>query len=225
MPPAPPSRRREPRGTGCPRRGQNGEHHRGRRPHRRGRDRQRSLRHPHHPLRDRPPRQAGRRLRRRLPGRRDHAAERDDGQQEPQEPLRLLPPDGGRRGAHVRRRPDPRLVLPPRGPSRHRGDPHLPSHRPPAAPVVRRRPAQRDPGRRRACCRSTRRTPTTSWRSTPRRCPPSSPGCPSPARSPACASLTSRAPGSRSPPTTRSSRRPSAWSSRAGSPTPATSRS
>ncbi len=45
-------------------------------------------------------------------------------------------------------RQDPRLVLPPRRPPEHRRDPHLPSDRPSAAPVVRRRPAQRDPDRR-----------------------------------------------------------------------------
>ena len=63
-----------------------------------------SLRHPHRPVRDRPPRQAGRRLGRRLPRRRDDAAVDHHGRQAPEGPLRLLPADGGRRGAHVRRR-------------------------------------------------------------------------------------------------------------------------
>ena len=61
--------------------------------------------------------------------------------------LRLLPAHHRRRGADVRRGPDPRLVLPSRGPSVHRRDPHLPADRPAAAPDVRLRPAQRDPGR------------------------------------------------------------------------------
>ena len=67
---------------------------------------------------------------------------------QPEGALRLLPADGGRRGAHVRGGPDPRLVLPPRGPAVHRRDPHRPADRPAAAPVLRGRPAQRDPDRR-----------------------------------------------------------------------------
>ena len=82
--------------------------------------RQRHVRHPHHPLRDRPAGPAGRRLRRRLPGRRDHGAVGHHRVQEPEGAPRLLPADGGRRGADVRRRADPRLVLPPRGPARAR---------------------------------------------------------------------------------------------------------
>ena len=103
--------------------------------------------------------------------------------QAPEGAVRLLPADRRRRGADVRRGPHPRLVLPPRGPPERGRDPHLPADRPAAAPVVRQGPAQRGPGRR---SRSWRWTPTTSttWsRSTPRRCPPSSPACRSPARS------------------------------------------
>ncbi len=75
-----------------------------------------SLRHPHRPVRDRPPRPPGRRLRRRLPRRGHDAAVGHHGRQAPQGPVRLLPPHGRRRGADVRRRAHPRLVLPPRGP-------------------------------------------------------------------------------------------------------------
>ena len=99
------------------------------------------------PLRDRPSGPAGRRLRRRLPRRRHDGAVGHHGQQEAQGPVRLLPVDGGRRGADVRRGPHPRLVLPPGGPSVRGGHPDLPADRPPAAPVVRQGPAQRDPGR------------------------------------------------------------------------------
>ena len=91
---------------------------------------------------------AGRRLRRRLPGRRDHGAVGHHRVQAPQGEPRLLPADGGRRGADVRRGPHPRLVLPPRGPPVRGRDPHLPADRPAAAPVVRQGPAQRGPGRR-----------------------------------------------------------------------------
>ena len=65
----------------------------------------------------------------------------------PKDQPRLLPADGRRRGADVRRGAHPRLVLPPRGPAVRGRDPHLPAHRPAAAPVVRQGPAQRDPGR------------------------------------------------------------------------------
>ena len=61
---------------------------------------------------------------------------------------------------------DPRLVLPPGGPARRQRDPHLPPDRPAAAPVVRRRLPQRDPGRRSPSSAPTRRTPTTSSPST-----------------------------------------------------------
>ena len=66
----------------------------------------------------------------------------------PKDQLRLLPADGRRRGADVRRGPHPRLVLPPRGPALRGRDPHLPADRPAAAPVLRQGPAQRGPGRR-----------------------------------------------------------------------------
>ena len=79
--------------------------------------------------------------------------------------------------------PHPRLVLPPRGPAQRGRDPHLPADRPAAAPVVRQGPAQRGPGRRDRPGARPGRTRTTWSRSTPRRCPPSSPACRSPARS------------------------------------------
>ena len=66
---------------------------------------------------------------------------------QPQGPVRLLPADGRRRGAHVRRGQDPRLVLPSRGSPLDRGDPHLPPDRPAAAPDLHQGPAQRGPGR------------------------------------------------------------------------------
>ena len=75
--------------------------------------------------------------------------------------LRLLPADGRRRGAHVRRGSHPRLVLPPRGPSERGRDPHLPADRPPAAPDLHQGPAQRGPGRHHGAWRSTPTTPTT----------------------------------------------------------------
>ena len=56
--------------------------------------------------------------------------------QAPEGAPRLLPADGRRRGAHVRRRADPRLVLPPRGPSQRGRDPDLPADRPAAAAVA-----------------------------------------------------------------------------------------
>ena len=60
---------------------------------------------------------------------------RHHGRQAPEGPVRLLPADDRRRGADVRGRQDPRLVLPPRGPPQHRRHPHLPPDRPPAAPA------------------------------------------------------------------------------------------
>ena len=93
------------------------------------------------------PRAPGRRLRRRLPRRRDDAAVGHHGRQAPEGAVRLLPADDRRRGADVRRRAHPRLVLPPRGPPEHRRDPHLPADRPPAAPDLRQGAAQRGPGR------------------------------------------------------------------------------
>lgn len=87
------------------------------------------------------------RLRRRVPGRRHHGAVGHHRFQAAQGPARLLPPHGGRRGAAVRRQ-DPRLLLPPGGPPLRGRDPHLPSDRPPAAPLLQEGPAQRDPDRR-----------------------------------------------------------------------------
>ncbi|VXB74732.1 hypothetical protein NOCARDAX2BIS_330075 [Nocardioides sp. AX2bis] len=89
-------------------------HHLGRR----DRDRQRQARPPHRQVRDRAAGPPGRRLGDRLPRRRDHAAVGDDRRQAPQGPPRLLPPHDRRGGADVRRRADPRLVLPQRGSSR-----------------------------------------------------------------------------------------------------------
>ena len=65
----------------------------------------------------------------------------------PARPVRLLPADRRRRRADVRRRPHPRLVLPPRRPPERGRDPHLPADRPPAAPDLHQGPAQRGPGR------------------------------------------------------------------------------
>jgi hypothetical protein len=90
----------------------------------------------------------GRRFRRRDSRRRDRGAVRDHGVQAAEGQPRLLPAHGGRGGADVRGGPDSRLVLPPGGPSVRGRDPHLPAHRPAAAPVVRQGPAQRDPDRR-----------------------------------------------------------------------------
>ena len=79
-----------------------------------------SLRHPRHPLRDRPAGPAGRRLRRRLPGDDTMVLSATTAGKHPEGAVRLLPADGRRRGADVRRGPHPRLVLPPRGPARAR---------------------------------------------------------------------------------------------------------
>ena len=119
--------------------------------------------------------------------RRHHAAVGHHGRPPAQGAVRLLPADGRRRGADVRRRAHPRLVLPPRGPPVRGRDPHLPPDRPPAAPDLRQGPAQRGPGRhhRHALDPSTS---TTCSRSTAPRRPPSSPACRSPARSAAPAS-------------------------------------
>ncbi|CAA9210814.1 MAG: Polyribonucleotide nucleotidyltransferase, partial [uncultured Blastococcus sp.] len=118
---------------------------RGRRHHRHRGHRQRQLRQPFGHLRDRPPGPPGRRLRRRHHGR-HHAAVGHHGRPPAQGAVRLLPADGRRRGADVRRRAHPRLVLPPRGPPVGGRDPHLPADRPPAAADVRQGPAQRGPG-------------------------------------------------------------------------------
>ena len=160
---------------------------RGRRHHRHRGHRQRQLRQPHHHLRDRPARQAGRRLRRRHHGR-HHAAVGHHGRPSAEGAVRLLPADRRRRGADVRRRAHPRLVLPPRGPPVRGRDPHLPADRPPAAPDLRQGPAQRGPGRHHRPVAGPRSTSTTCSRSTAPRRPPSSPACRSPARSAAPAS-------------------------------------
>ena len=133
--------------------------------------------------------------------------------QAPQGPARLLPADGRRRGAHVRRGPHPRLVLPPRGPPVRGRDPHLPAHRPAAAPDASSRACATRSRSSSPSWRSTPTTCTTSSRSTPRRCRPSSPACRSPARSAPPASRSSRASGSRSRPTSSSSAPSSTWSS------------
>ncbi|PSK64161.1 hypothetical protein B0E53_03877 [Micromonospora sp. MH33] len=114
-------------------------------PHRR--DRQRVVRHPRDHLLHRPAGSPGRRLRHR-PARRDGRPLRHHRRQAAPGAVRLLPADRRRRGADVRRGPDPRLVLPPRGPAQRGRHPHLPADRPAAAPVVRQGPAQRGPGRR-----------------------------------------------------------------------------
>ena len=107
-------------------------------------------------LRDRPARPAGRRLRRRHQLGDTMRAVGHHGRQAAQGAVRLLPADGRRRGADVRRRAHPRLVLPPRGPPERGRDPHLPPDRPPAAPDLRQGPAQRGPGRRSPSWRWTR---------------------------------------------------------------------
>ena len=61
---------------------------------------------------------------------------------------RLLPPHRRHRGADLRRRQDPRLVLPPGGQDLGPGHPDLPADRPAAAPVVPRGLPQRGPRRR-----------------------------------------------------------------------------
>ncbi len=58
---------------------------------------------------------------------------------------RLLPPDRGHRGAGLRRRQDPRLVLPPGGQVLGPGHPDLPADRPAAAPVLPQGLPQRGP--------------------------------------------------------------------------------
>ena len=96
--------------------------------------------------RDRPPRQAGRRLDRRPPRRHRrarhglHAAERHA--------ARL--PAAHRRlpRVHLRRRPHPGRLLQARRSADRKGDDHLAPHRPPAAAALPRRLHQRDPGHR-----------------------------------------------------------------------------
>ena len=95
----------------------------------------------------------------------------------PKEQLRLLPAHGRRRGADVRRRAHPGLVLPPRGPSLRGRDPHLPADRPAAAADVRLGPAQRGAGRHHRAWRCIPTSPTTYSPSTRPRCRPSCPVC------------------------------------------------
>ena len=166
-----------------------------RRDRRRRDDRQRCLRHPHHPVRDRPPRPAGRRLRRGLPRRRDHDPLGHDRLEAAQGQPRLLPPHGRRRGAHVRRGSHPRLVLPSRGPPVRGRDPHLPPDRPPAAPVLRQGPAQRGPGRRDDHVAAPRRALRRRRDQRGLDVDACSPACRSPARSAPPASPTSTALG------------------------------
>ena len=59
---------------------------------------------------------------------------------------RLLPAHRGRRGAHVRRREDPRRLLPARGSAVRDGDPYRPPDRPAAPPTFKRRLQRRSPG-------------------------------------------------------------------------------
>ena len=61
---------------------------------------------------------------------------------------RLLPPHGRHRGAGLRRRQDPGLVLPPGGQVLRPGHPDLPPHRPPAPPLLPQGLPQRGPHRR-----------------------------------------------------------------------------
>ena len=68
---------------------------------------------------------------------------------------RLPPADGGRRGAHVRRGQDPRLVLQARGSRRREGHARRPHDRPAAAPALPQGLAPRDAARERCRCRST----------------------------------------------------------------------
>ena len=95
--------------------------------------RQRGVRHPRDHLLHRAAGPPGRRFGGR-PARRHRGAVRDHRQQAAEGAVRLLPADRRRRGADVRRRPHPRLVLPPGGPPERGRDPHLPAHRPAAAP-------------------------------------------------------------------------------------------
>jgi len=108
---------------------------------------QRLVRHPDHPVRDRPACPAGRRRRRRLPGRRHDAAVGDQRRQAPQGTVRLLPAHHRRGGADVCRRAHPRFLLPSGGAPVRGRHPDLPADRPAAAPDVHQRAAQRGPGR------------------------------------------------------------------------------
>ena len=125
---------------------------------------------PHTHLRSRQAGPAGRRSRRR-PDRRHRPA--GHGHRLPVGPGggRLLPADRRHRGADLRRRQDPRLVLPPGGQVLGPGHPHLPPDRPAAAPVVPEGLPQRGPRRRAPSSAPTRSIRTTSWPSTPPRPP------------------------------------------------------
>ena len=104
----------------------------------------RDRRQDHH-LRDRQAGPPGRRRRRRQPRR--HQGPDHDHRRARQGLPAVLPPDHRGRGADVRGGAHPRLVLQARGPSRRVRHPDLPPDRPPAAPDLRRGPAQRGPGR------------------------------------------------------------------------------
>ena len=91
---------------------------------------------------------------------------------------RLLPAHGGRRGAHVRRRQDPRRLLPPRGPAVRDRHPHRAADRPAAAADVRGRLQATRSRSSSPSCPSTWPTPTTSPASTRRASPSCWPGCP-----------------------------------------------
>ena len=86
-------------------------------------------------------RRAGPDRRHRAPGHGDRRPVRPGGG-------RLLPADRGHRGAGLRRREDPRLVLPPGGQVLGPGHPDLPPHRPAPATVVPQGLPQRGPRRR-----------------------------------------------------------------------------
>ncbi len=67
---------------------------------------------------------------------------------EPARGHRFLPADGRLRGAALRRRQDPRRLVPPRGPPQHRRHPHGAPHRPTPAPALPEGHAQRRADRR-----------------------------------------------------------------------------
>ena len=80
--------------------------------------------------------------------RRHHPAGHRDRRRSRARGHRLLPAHRGHRGARLRRGQDPRRVLPSRGQALGPGRADLPTHRPPAAPVVPQGLPQRGPGRR-----------------------------------------------------------------------------
>ena len=95
-------------------------------------------------VRDGPPGQAGLRSRPRRLRRHPRPGDRDRGQHARH---RFHAAHGGHRGADVRGRQDPRLVLQARGPRRREGDADRPHDRPPAAPAVPQGLALRDAAR------------------------------------------------------------------------------